>query len=90
MIYSGVFIAMISFSAAVYLIFKKLVHGIAVPGYASSVISTFFLSGVILLSLGIVGDYIFRIYQEVLRRPLFLIDEKINIDDYGGDNDEKT
>jgi len=90
MIYSGVFIAMISFSAAVYLIFKKLVYGIAVPGYASSVISTFFLSGVILLSLGIVGDYIFRIYQEVLRRPLFLIDEKINIEDYRGDSDEKT
>ena len=90
MIYSGFIIAILSFAAAVYLIFKKLAYGIAVPGYASSLISSFFLGGVILLSLGIVGDYIFRIYQEVLRRPLFLIDERINMDDARGGEDEET
>ena len=89
MIYSGFLIATVSFSAAIYLIFKKLAYGIAVPGYASSLISSFFLGGVILLSLGVIGDYIFRIYQEVLRRPLFLIDEKINMDDSHGGEDEK-
>lgn len=90
MIYSGFFIASMSFIAAMYFIVKKITSGIAVSGYASLIIAIFFLSGVILLSLGIVGDYIFRIYQEVLDRPLFLIDEAINMKDPQGDVDEKA
>lgn len=89
MIYSGFLIAILSFFTALYFILKKMVYGIDVSGYASIIISIFFLSGVILLSLGIVGDYIFRIYQEVLHRPRFLIDEKINIEDSQGGMNEK-
>lgn len=90
MIYSGFFIASMSFIAALYFIVKKITYDIAVSGYASIIIAIFFLSGVILLSLGIVGDYIFRIYQEVLNRPLFLIDETLNMRDPEGDFDEKA
>ncbi|MBI5075466.1 MAG: glycosyltransferase family 2 protein [Nitrospirae bacterium] len=90
MIYSGFFIASMSFAIAMYFIVKKITLGIAVSGYASIIIAIFFLSGVILLSLGIVGDYIFRIYQEVLNRPRFLIDETLNIDDPQGEFDEKA
>lgn len=90
MIYSGFFIASMSFAIAMYFIVKKITLGIAVSGYASIIIAIFFLSGVILLSLGIVGDYIFRIYQEVLNRPRFLIDETLNIGDPQGEFDEKA
>jgi len=90
MIYSGFFIASMSFATAVYYIVKKITSGIAVSGYASIIIAIFFLSGVILLSLGIVGDYIFRIYQEVLNRPRFLIDETLNMSAPQGEFDEKA
>lgn len=90
MIYSGFFIASMSFVAALAIIVKKITSGIAVSGYASMIIAIFFLSGVILLSLGIVGDYIFRIYQEVLNRPRFLIDETVNLGDPQGEFHEKA
>ncbi len=79
MVYSGFLIAILSFFIAVILIIKKLLYGIDVSGYTSIMVSIFFIGGAILLSLGILGDNMYRIYQEVLNRPLFLIDEKINI-----------
>lgn len=87
MIYSGFLLAFMSFFAALFFIFKKIAFGIDVSGYASIMISIFFFSGIILLSLGIVGDYIYRIYQEVLQRPLFLVEEEINFRDSRGGNE---
>lgn len=80
MVYMGFSIAVLSFFMAIFLIIKKIAYGIEVSGYTSIIVSIFFIGGVILLSLGILGDNIYRIYQEVLHRPLFLIDKKINID----------
>lgn len=53
------------------------VAGFAVQGWSSLIISIFFLSGVQLLSLGVIGEYIGKIYMEVKRRPKFFIDEKV-------------
>ena len=44
------------------------------PGYASLIVSIIFFAGVQLLSLGILGEYIGRIFAEVKRRPLYLVD----------------
>jgi polyisoprenyl-phosphate glycosyltransferase len=49
----------------------------AVPGWASTVIPTFFLGGVQLLSLGVVGEYVAKIYMETKRRPAYFIEEVI-------------
>jgi polyisoprenyl-phosphate glycosyltransferase len=80
MVYFGFSIAILSFFIAILLIIKKMLYGVEVSGYTSIIVSIFFIGGSILLSLGIIGDNIYRIYQEVLNRPLFLIDEEINID----------
>ncbi len=50
------------------------------PGLATVAVGIFFLSGIILIILGIIGEYLGRIYFEVKRRPFFIIDECINID----------
>jgi hypothetical protein len=52
---------------------QKLFWGIAAPGYASILIVTLFLGGLLLLSNGIQGEYIARIFEEVKGRPLFVV-----------------
>ena len=52
-------------------------YGVDVPGFASLIVSVMFLSGMQLLSLGVLGEYIGRIFAEVKRRPLYLVAERI-------------
>ncbi|MBX3101509.1 MAG: glycosyltransferase family 2 protein [Bacteroidetes bacterium] len=49
----------------------------AVPGWASTVLSTYLIGGVQLLSIGIIGEYLARIYQEVKDRPRYIVDEEL-------------
>ncbi len=78
--YVGVFVSMFSLLAAVYYIVQTLRHGIDVPGYASLIVSIMFFAGIQLLTLGIMGEYIGRIFAEVKRRPLYLVAERIEDD----------
>ncbi len=59
---------------------QKLFFGIAVPGYASLLIVVLFFGGLLLISNGIQGEYIARIYEEVKGRPLYVIGRTINLD----------
>jgi glycosyltransferase involved in cell wall biosynthesis len=65
--------------AAFYLI-RTLLFGVDVPGWATLVVSITFFAGIQLLSLGIIGEYIGRIFAEVKRRPLYLVEERVGID----------
>ncbi|WP_456282554.1 glycosyltransferase family 2 protein [Cupriavidus sp. JZ107] len=71
--YFGLLVSALSFLYAAYLVIRTLVHGIDVPGYASIFVSILFFSGVQLIGIGILGEYIGRIYMESKRRPLYLI-----------------
>lgn len=75
--YFGFGVAAISFLMAAYMLYKRLFLGIPILGYASIIVSLFFLGGVILLVLGVIGEYIGRIYTEVQDRPLYIIKEEI-------------
>ena len=77
--YFGFFVAAISFFMGIYMLYKKLILGIPLLGYASMIVSLFFLGGVILLVLGVIGEYIGRIYTEVQNRPLYVIKEETAI-----------
>ena len=78
--YVGVFVSMFSLIAAAYYIVQTLTHGVDVPGYASLIVSIMFFAGVQLLTLGIMGEYIGRIFAEVKRRPLYLVAERLEDD----------
>ena len=62
----------------VYLLIAKYVLHLVVTGWTSLIVAITFFSGVQLFSIGILGEYIARIYDESKQRPLYLIKEKIN------------
>jgi dolichol-phosphate mannosyltransferase len=71
----GFVVCVISFLIGVYALYGYYFNRNTVPGWASTIISVTFLGGVQLLSLGIIGEYISRIINNVRNRPLYVIDE---------------
>ena len=69
----GAVISILAFFYIVVRIIRTLVWGIDVPGYESTLVSVLFLGGMQLLTLGIIGDYLGRVFDEVKGRPLFII-----------------
>lgn len=73
--YVGVIFSLTAFFYGAVLIIRTLLFGIDVPGYASLMVAILFLGGVQLLTLGIIGEYIGRIFEEVKNRPVYLVRE---------------
>jgi glycosyltransferase involved in cell wall biosynthesis len=78
--YVGVTISLVSFLYATFLLLRTLVFGIDLPGYASIMVAILFLGGIQLLTLGIIGEYLGRVYEEVKGRPLYLVRESYGFD----------
>ena len=72
-LYLGTVISLASLLYAVWIIVQKLVFGNPVAGYPSLMVAMLFLGGVQLMSLGIIGEYIARIFDEVKGRPLYVV-----------------
>jgi polyisoprenyl-phosphate glycosyltransferase len=72
----GLLVSVLSLAMGFWALGVRLFTTDAVPGWASIVIPLFLISGVQLLSLGIIGEYIAKVFVETKRRPLFFIDEK--------------
>ena len=83
--YVGLIISSISLLYAAYLVIRTLIYGIDFPGYASLMVAVLFLGGIQLLTLGIIGEYLGRVYEEVKRRPLYLVRES-----YGFENNQPS
>ena len=73
--YVGFTVSLVAFIYLIILIINTLLFGNAVDGYPSTIAVILFLGGVQLLSLGIIGEYIGRIFNETKNRPLYLIQE---------------
>ena len=77
----GLFFAFASLALMLALTVYKLAGGQGViPGWTSLAVAVLFLGGVQLLAIGILGEYIGRIYEEVKRRPLYLVRDAVNVD----------
>jgi glycosyltransferase involved in cell wall biosynthesis len=79
-IYLGFFISFVSFLYAFIIVTKTVVLGVDVPGYASMMVTILFLGGIQLFFLGLLGEYVGRIFKEVKNRPIYVVDESIGFD----------
>jgi glycosyltransferase involved in cell wall biosynthesis len=75
-VYIGSFGALFAFIYASFIVVRTLIFGIDLPGYASLLVVTLFFASLQLISLGVIGEYIGRIYFESKQRPLYLIRKK--------------
>jgi len=71
--YVGGFGALVTFSYAIFIILRTLKYGVDIPGYASILVAVLFFGSLQLISVGMLGEYISRIYMETKHRPLYLI-----------------
>ncbi len=79
--YLGLVCSLLSFVYAGFLILRTIIRGIDLPGYASIMVVMLFLGGVQLISLGVVGEYLGRIYDEVKGRPLYVVRDRYGVEE---------
>lgn len=79
--YLGSVLSVMGIMYAIYIIWRTIVYGVDVPGYASLMVFILILGGVQMIILGILGEYIGRIFVEVKNRPLYIVEDKVNISD---------
>ena len=75
----GITISLLSILAGVYALFSKL-FGVTVSGWTSIILSIWFLGGIQLISLGLIGEYIGKIYKETKHSPKYFIEQKIGLE----------
>ena len=74
--YIGIAVMVLSIVQAVVLIYRALTHGIGVPGYASLMVSVWFLGGLMIFCLGIIGIYLAKVFTESKERPYTVVREE--------------
>lgn len=79
--YLGLAISMLAFAYAAGFAIKTLIFGEDIKGFPTLIVSIMFFSGAQLISLGVIGEYIGRIYEEVKARPLFLVADEVGLAD---------
>jgi polyisoprenyl-phosphate glycosyltransferase len=82
--YAGLGTSVLAFAYAAFLIARTLINGVDVPGYASLMVVVLLFGGINLLTLGIIGEYLGRIYTEVKGRPLYLVRDLLGFDEPRG------
>lgn len=75
--YLGLLTATGAFAYGIYMIIDTLLHGNPVPGYPSLIVIILMLGGVQLVAIGILGEYLGRIFNETKRRPLYFVNEYV-------------
>lgn len=69
----GFLMAFMSFCYGSYILIKALVHNTAIPGWSSLIVSLYFIGGIIISILGIIGIYLGKTFDETKKRPLYVI-----------------
>jgi len=82
-VYTGFALSLAALAGACWVVFEKIFRGIELVGWASTITIMALLGGFILSTLGVIGEYVSRIYQEVKQRPIYLLKGKMGYDDAG-------
>lgn len=76
-IYLGIGVSVVAFCFGLWIIIKTIMTGVDVPGYASLMVVVLFLGGIQLFFMGLMGEYVGRIYMEVKDRPIYVVAKEI-------------
>lgn len=77
----GVMTAFASLAYLIVVVLQKLIAGIAIPGYATIIVLILFLGGMQLLCIGLIGEYVGRIFEQSKERPIYIAKEILDYDD---------
>lgn len=77
----GFIISFVAFLYAIYIVTVTLLYGADLPGFPTLIVAIMFLGGIQLLSIGILGEYIARIFTEVKQRPAYLIEKTMGFEE---------
>lgn len=77
--YLGILVSLVAFAYGSWLVIRTLMYGVDVPGYASIMAAVLFLGGIQLISIGILGEYVGRIYRESKHRPIYVVEEMVGL-----------
>jgi glycosyltransferase involved in cell wall biosynthesis len=75
-LYIGFLISFLAFSYGSFIVLRTLIIGVDLPGYASLLTSILFLGGIQLIGIGVLGEYIGRMYIEIKRRPPYVVEKE--------------
>lgn len=75
LLFTGIFVALAAFCYAAWIVTRTLAYGVDVPGYASLITIILFLGGLQLVGLGVIGEYVGRVYMEAKKRPIYIVDK---------------
>ena len=78
--YMGLMVSTVTFGLALWYIFDFFYHRKPITGFTTTIVCVLFLGGVQMIAIGIVGEYIGRIYEEIKQRPLYVVREKVGIE----------
>ena len=78
--YLGLAISLLAFLYIAVFVLDTLIYGTDLRGFPTLVVSIMFFAGVQLISLGVIGEYLGRIYEEVKARPLYLVAEELGLE----------
>ena len=76
----GMLVAAFALLYGLLFVVKTLILGIDVPGYPSLIVAITFFSGVQLISLGVIGEYLGRVFSEVKQRPLYVVRQAVGFE----------
>jgi dolichol-phosphate mannosyltransferase len=79
-LYGGLLLTAVGFGYGVKVVYEKLFEETTVPGWSSLVCLQLLFSGATLTAVGLIGDYVARIYEEIKGRPLYVVSEALNLD----------
>lgn len=82
--YFGLFVSLICFLYLIYAILLKLITNAPIGGWTSLMAVILFIGGIQLVTIGIMGEYIGRVFDETKNRPLYIVDENLGFDEVSG------
>jgi dolichol-phosphate mannosyltransferase len=77
----GFLVSVIAFLGGIFIISKAIVNKVSIPGWSSLIVSIYFIGGIVIMNLGVIGIYLGKTFNETKKRPLYIVSKMARHDD---------